>query len=87
MEAASTIPAPGWRRPRDTRFLPFKGSLGTWDGLVAWFNQLDSSRPRIVHAGLANPEPSGPGVLGAEGGALRPRLGPHRGVHIAANSA
>lgn len=32
----------GWRLSRPSRLL--QRGLGTWDGLVAWFNQLDSGR-------------------------------------------
>lgn len=46
--------------------LPCKGGLGRRDGLVARFSQLGPSRSRMVHAGLADREPSDPGLLGEE---------------------
>lgn len=45
-EAWWAIGAPGWwKAVRPSLPSPSKGDLGTWDGLVAWFNQPGSGRP------------------------------------------
>ena len=59
-------PGPGWRRCGSLASLPFIGGLGTWDDLLACFNQL----------GLVGP---GQGRWAKSAGALRPRPGPHAG--------
>lgn len=67
-------PAPGWgcESSGSVASLIVHGRVVGWDGLVACLNRPGSSRPRIVHAGLAGREPRMQSRRG-----LRPQLDPH----------